>query len=387
MGNSSSKQQFSMRMAMTNWLFSPLAGITLKNWGHLLKSHGTSIHMRYWPRSLFTTFMAFINSSFAVKEQSAYSHDIKKMEVKSPVFVIGHHRSGTTHLWNLLTQDKRFVYPSVLQAVFPHTFLVFEDVIHGLAERFAPSKRPQDNVSLNPDSPIEEERAICVSTFLSVQMGRHFSQKRDEFKKYLTMRDASSEERELWKETLQTFAQKLLVKYGQDAQLIFKTPDHTAKVKLILEAFPDARIIHIHREPYRVYRSTMKMEKTTLPLYAYQKPEHEHLEEYVLWRYRTMYDALFEDIKQIPDGQFIEVSYEEVDKNPLETIQNIYRDLSLPNFEEARPRLKRYLKSIAGYQKNRYDDLPRPVMEKIETKWEPVFTRYGYEKRSNKTDG
>jgi len=111
------------------------------------------------------------------------------------------------------------------------------------------------------------------------------------------MRNTSELEREKWKAALKEFAQKLLVKYGKDAQLIFKTPDHTAKVQLILEQFPDACIIHIHRNPYRIYRSTMKMEKTTMPLYAYQKPEHEELEEYVLWRYRTMYKAFFEDIQ------------------------------------------------------------------------------------------
>jgi len=382
MSESAKSRNFSFRMAMTNWIFSPLAGITLKNWGRLLKSHGSSIHMRYWPRSLFTTLMALINSSFVVKEQKKYGAYIKDVEVKSPVFVIGHHRSGTTHLWNLLTQDSRFAYPSVLQAVFPHTFLVFEDVIHGLAERFAPKKRPQDNVSLNPDSPIEEERAICVSTFLSVQMGRHFSQKRDEFKKYLTMRNATDEERKKWKETLQTFARKLLIKHGRDAQLIFKTPDHTAKVQLILEAFPDARFVHIHRNPYRVYRSTMNMEKTTLPLYAYQKPEHEHLREYVFWRYRAMHEALFEDIEQIPAGQFIEVSYDEVDQKPLESIQKIYRQLTLPDFEQARTRLERYINSIADYKKNRYEDLPQTVMKQIEEHWEPVFNRYGYKKRS-----
>jgi len=380
----SSEGSVSFRLAMANWLFSPLAGVTLGNWLQLLKEHGSSIYPRYWPRTLFTTIMAAMNSGLARIESQKYNQQIEQMEVTSPVFVIGHHRSGTTHLWNLLTQDRRFAYPSVLQAVFPHSFLVFEDIIHGLAERFAPTKRPQDNVSLNPDSPIEEERAICASTFLSVQMGRHFSQKRDEFKPYLTMQNATSEERARWKAALQEFAQKLLVKYGEGAQLIFKTPDHTAKVQLILEQFPNARIIHIHRNPYRVYRSTMKMEKTTMPLYAYQKPEHKELEEYVLWRYRTMFDALFEDIKGIPDDQFIEVSYHEVDENPLATVQKIYEQLSLPTFEQARPNLETYIASIADYQKNRYEDLPLRVMQKIEERWHPVFERYGYEKKSRK---
>lgn len=350
----------------------------MNNWIKLLKQEGTSIHPRYWPRTFFTTAMAVMNSFFAIKEKKKYSRQIDRVQVKAPVFVIGHHRSGTTHLWNLLTRDERFAYPSVLQAVFPHSFLVFEDIIHGLAERFAPKKRPQDNVSLNPDSPIEEERAICASTFLSVQMGRHFSQKREVYKKYLTMKQATTEERARWKSTLHEFARKLLVKYGEDAQLIFKAPDHTAKVSLILEQFPDARFVHIHRNPYRVYRSTMKMEKTTLPLYAYQKPEHKELEKYVLWRYKAMHEALFNDIAQIPNGQYVEVSFEEVDKNPINSVKKIYEALSLPSFEKARPKLERYVASISDYKKNRYNDLPVDVLQRIEEKWHPVFKRYGY---------
>ncbi len=146
------------KLFLVNWLFTPLAGVKWEDWWYLLKYSGTSISARYWPRTLFTTGMAAINSMIAPLESKRYQAEIDKITVDKPVFIIGHHRSGTTHLWNLLSQDSQFAYPSVLQAVFPHTFLTYENSIQKLAKTFSLQKRPQDNVAFAPESPLEEGR-------------------------------------------------------------------------------------------------------------------------------------------------------------------------------------------------------------------------------------
>lgn len=379
MKNSKKKSTIDTRNFLAHWLFTPLAGLTLKNWGRFLKISGMSIPPRYWPRATFTTGMSILNSAISLLEKKRFNPQISSAEVKNPLFIIGHHRSGTTHLWNLLSRHSRFTYPNVLQAVFPHTFLTFEQSIQGLARKFAPQKRPQDNVPFDPRSPIEEERAICTSSFLSIQMARHLPRMRNTFKKYLSMKEASDAEREQWKSVLDRFARKLLVKHGPEATLLFKAPDHTAKIRLLLELYPDARFIHIHREPYRVYQSTMKMERETLSLYAYQKLNLEKLEDFVLWRYQAMYDALLDDIPLIPEGQYAEVAYTRLDNNPLQVLEKIYNTLSIPGFENARPAIEAYVKSIAGYQKNTYPELSPEKKKKIYNRWQRSFEAFGYE--------
>lgn len=366
------------RLSLARWLFSPLAGVTFGDWAKLLGRYGTDISPVYYPRTGFTIGMSLLNSALAGGEARRHGAAVAAAEVKAPVFVLGHHRSGTTHLWNLLSQDGTFAYPTVLQAVFPHTFLTFESAVHGLAQRFAPRKRPQDNVAFSPDAPIEEERAICAASFLSIQMARHFPQMRDRFKPYLSMKQATAEERARWKETLDTFARKLLVRHGTDKRLLFKAPDHTAKVALILEQFPDARFINIHRHPYEVYRSTVKMERDTLPLYAYQRPDEEGLEDYVIWRYRAMYDAYLEDRAQVPEGQIADVAYKDLDADPLGTLERLYADLDLGDFAEARPALERYIDSLSGYRKNTYKELPEEIRTRLAEAWAPVFSAWGY---------
>lgn len=377
-----SKRSRSPRLCLARWLFTPLAGVTFGNWFNILKKHGSSIHPVYWPRTAFTMGMAFMNSGIALVEKHRYKKTIENVNVGAPVFVVGHHRSGTTHLWNILTKDKRFAYPTVLQSVFPHTFLVFEKAVYGLAKKFAPRKRPQDNVEFNPDSPMEAERAVCAGSFLSIQMARHLPEKRELFKKYLTMREADDHEVTRWKSVVKEFAQKLLIKHGRDSILLFKGPDQTAKIRLLLELFPDARFIHIHRDPFKVFRSTMNMEKKTIPLYAYQKTDFQYLEDFVLWRYSEMYDAFLDDIKLIPKGQFTQISFEELEKKPLETIEKIYRDVRLPSFEGARNEVVKYLDSIADYKKNRYPGMPDDLKVKIRNSWKPFIEAFGYEKKA-----
>jgi len=366
------------KLFLTNWLFSPLDGVLLQDWLPLLVRQGASIPPRYWPKVGFTTGMAGLNTVMQPLERLRFESRLSERQVFQPVFVLGHHRSGTTHLWNLLTQDPRFAYPSILQAVFPHTFLSMERLVRVVAKPFTIRKRPQDNVEIDPDSPVEEERAICAASFRSIQMARHFPRSRARYERYLTMRDASPAERAAWKQAFDRFARKLVVRHGADKRLIFKSPDHTGKVRLLLELFPDARFVHIHRHPYRVYNSTLKMERTTQPIYAYQSARAEELEDFVLWRYRTMYDAYFEDAPLVPEGQLAEVAFEDLDARPMETVARIYEELSLPDFAVAKPQLEAYVASLAGYRKNSFPELPAETKTKLRRAWEPSFARWGY---------
>ena len=366
------------RLFLARWLFSPLAGIKYRDWRRVLRGYGRTIPPRYWPRTAFTSLMSLLNSRLAGREERRYGAEIDGLAVRRPMFVIGHHRSGTTHLWNLLAQDDRFAYPTVLQAVFPHTFLTFEGAVERWARWLAPRKRPQDNVSFGATAPMEEERAICASTLLSIQMARHFPRMRERFLSYLTMRDASAEERQAWKASIDRFARKILLRQGRHKTVLFKAPDHTAKVALILELYPDARFVHIHRDPYEVYRSTRKMERDTVPLYAYQRPDDDTLDSFILWRYRAMYDAYFDDIKGIPDGQLVEISFAELDREPMAVMERIYRTLDLPDYDRVKPSLARYVDAVSGYRKNAYVDLPQNARRQVAQAWRPSFARWGY---------
>ena len=61
--------------------------------------------------------------------------------VEAPLFILGHYRSGTTHLHNLLALDPQFAAPTFFQALNPHTFLSTERFVAPVADRLIARRR------------------------------------------------------------------------------------------------------------------------------------------------------------------------------------------------------------------------------------------------------
>lgn len=370
-----------VRLALAQGLFNPLDGVTLGDWLGLLARHGRRIPAHYWPRTVFTTGMAALNSGVAAWERWRHAGRLEATPIRPPVFVLGHHRSGTTHLWNVLSRAPGFAYPSILQAVFPHSFLTFEPWVRVPARIFTMRRRPQDRVEIDPDGPIEEERALCTSTFASAQMVRHFPREAAHYRRYLTLRDVPEPERLAWKRAFALFARKLAIRHGTDATLLFKSPDHTAKLRTLLELFPDARFVHVHRDPFVVWASTLRMEHRTRQIYAFQDwPSDADLEDYVLWRYRTMYSAFFEDLPEVPPERFAEVSFRELEADGLGTVRRIFEEWGEPLNPQGERAIRDYLEGIRGYRKNRHPEISEQTRRRIVDAWGFCFDRWGYSK-------
>lgn len=366
-----------LRLFLSHWIFSPLQGTTLRVWLQALSQNRFRVPPRFWPRALVTTASAAVNSVNAGRQRRRYENRVRDAEVESPVFILGHYRSGTTHLHNLLASDPGLAYPDNFQANFPRTFLVTESSGKRLGSLFTMRKRPHDNVELSLEIPTEDELALCADTLLSPHMGWHFPRRREHYeRRYLTFDAASDEERRRWIESLRTFAAKLTVRHGD--RLVLKSPLHTARIPLLLESFPDARFIHVHRDPFRVFLSTRNMERKVEPLFRYQASDRARLDERILWRYRTMMSHYLEHRDRVPYGRLVEVGYEELTREPLATLEEIYRRLDLRGFGRARPRMKQYLRSVAGYRKNVYPALEPETRERIAAEWGFAFRAWGY---------
>lgn len=367
-----------LRLLAARWVFSPLQGVIFADWWRALRANRFAVAPAYWPRALATTAFSVLNSVQARREERLYGETIRATEVKAPIFVLGHYRNGTTHLHNLLAVDKRFGYPNNFQATQPHTFLSTESVGSRLGSALTMRKRPHDDVALDLQVPTEDELAICADTLLSPHMGWHFPVRTEYYnRRFLTLQEASEDERRRWIASIRRFAQKLTVKHA-GRRLVLKSPLHTARVPLLLEAFPDAVFVHVHRDPYKVFVSTRNMELKVEPLFRYQHSAPETLEDRILWRYRALYDAFLSDRELVPAGRLIEISYRQLVDQPLATLRSVYVTLGLPDFEPTRPALKAYLHSLRGYEKNIYAELPDPLRARIARHWRPCFDAWGY---------
>ncbi len=128
-----------------------------RNWVYLLFK-GNKPEFRYILRFLYFLFTSVILKILRLYENFKYCNAIKKeVIVKDPIFIIGHMRSGTTYLHNLLSLDNRFGYLSTFEAYAPEFSIVGKRIFHLIIKAFVPKKRIMDNMEISANLPQEEE--------------------------------------------------------------------------------------------------------------------------------------------------------------------------------------------------------------------------------------
>jgi omega-hydroxy-beta-dihydromenaquinone-9 sulfotransferase len=330
----------------------------------------------YLDRLLYLFVLAGYNSVMAQFEKRVDGEEIEATQITAPpVFIIGHWRSGTTHLHNLLGCDPQFTCPTYYQVMFPHHFVYSQPWGVKLFNKFSPGKRPMDNMAVGAQAPHEDEFALAALSSVSPYMQALFPRSGDNGYATLDLLRLDPEALEQWKVAMRLFIRKITFSKGK--RIILKSPPHLGRVRVLLELFPEAKFIHICRDPYEVYLSTRHMWQTGFSFSHLQKPDPEALEEIILSWYTEIYALFARDCHLIPPGAFCEVKYEELVRHPLDTLKNVYATLGLPGFEEFQAVVKPYLEAQKSYKRNKYvlDDATR---ERVRQRWGPTCAPYGY---------
>ena len=354
-----------------------LAGITAGDWWRLLRENGFAVDAVYWHRAAVITALSAVNAVHRWRERRFDAAIAATPLAGPPLFVLGHWRSGTTHLHNLLAQDTtHFAYANTYQVINPHTFLTTEALNTRLFAGLLPATRPMDNVALSFESPQEDEFAPLLMTGMSPYLGASFPRRDDAYAPYLSFRDAAPDDVETWARAFTWFVKKLTFKHGR--RLVLKSPTHTARVRLLLRLFPDARFVHIHRHPYDVFQSFRHYYDTAMWFTYLQRPDLDAIDDVIVRRYTALHDALFDDVPRIPAGQFHEVRYEDLERDPLGVLRGTYDALGLGDFDVAEPGVRAYLATLTGYEKNRFAPLDAAAKARVAYEWRRSFERWGY---------
>lgn len=355
-----------------------LAGITAGTWWQLLRENRFAVDPAYWHRAAFITAASLLNSYYRRGEERKYGEAVRQVEItQPPLFILGHWRSGTTLLHYLLAQDStQFAFANTYQVVNPCTFLSTEEVNTRRFARMVPDTRPMDNMKLSFATPQEDEFAPLLLTLRSLYLGISFPRNSENYSRYLTFRDVPLQEIEQWKAAFLWFCQKLTFK--QNRALLLKSPPHTARIRLLLEMFPEARFIHIHRNPYHVFQSQRHYFNTAMWYTYLQKPDPTTIDDGILERYNLLYDAYFQDRPLIADNRFCEIRFEDLERDPKREVKKIYEKLSLPGFNQLEPQLDSYIASLSGYRKNDHAPLDEPTRRRVAEAWADRFETWDY---------
>jgi hypothetical protein len=357
-----------------------ITGIEIPRWLRILAGARFRVSARYLHRVAWISGWSVGATAVGAIERRRYDRRIASTPVDPPpIFVLGHWRSGTTHLHNLLGRDPDNTYPTVYQVVFPTAFMLTSSTIPPLTARMLSDTRGYDNVAQGWNEAAEDEIALAKLTGLSPYLAFMLPDQLPHYERYFDFLQAREAERDEWKAALRWFIGKIRLHSGGRRPVI-KSCAHMARIRMLLDVFPDAKFVHIHRNPFTVAASTIHMREQTDWENFLQVPEKafvENLATQVMVVGQRLFEQFFEDRSLIPPENFIEIAYPDLVARPREVLDNLYRHLDIPQGDRYDATIGAYLDGLRGYQTNKLS-IDDELADLIRESWKFVFEEYGY---------
>ena len=347
-------------------------------WYRLLREGNFRFSPGRLPLVLGVSLSTPVNSGLSVLQNLLFHRKLADAEMHGPpVFIVGHWRSGTTLLHELMVRDERFSSPSTFQCFAPHHFLVTEWFFRRFASWLLPGKRPMDNMDAGWERPQEDEFALLTAGLPSPYRRMAFPNNDPVDLDYLDFAGVSEDAIAEWLAALRRFLLNVSTATGRP--LIIKSPTHTGRIGYLAREFPDAKFIHIARNPRSLFPSTCRLWRGLDEVQALHKPRHENLEAYVIECLQRMYRAFHDQRQSVDASRIVDVRYEDLTRDPVHTLKQIYETLRLSDFEPARAAIEAWESDEhRQYQTNRHQ-LSASTEARIQRDWHEYFDRYGYE--------
>jgi hypothetical protein len=265
-----------------------------------------------------------------------------RQQVKAPVFIVGHARSGTTLMHRLLAADgERFSYFYYWETFFPA--LTERAVIRFLGwidrKLFRQTIRRQleawDERTFGPTRHIheqglwiaEEDQFVMNAAFVTQQwaLDLPLMDTMDIFH----IDSLSSKRRQSWLRFYQACIKRQLVANGGTKTHLSKNPLLSGWVNGIIETFPDARIVVMVRDPMQCIPSTLRLVEMNWQARKWHKAQYARAQE-------ALTQVCFDSFK-LPERALAEhrgtahcfVDYRDLVGSPKRTVETVYRALGI----------------------------------------------------------
>lgn len=350
-------------------------GLGLGHWLRLL-SLGPPMSWRRAGRLALVSASCVPNSLLGLAERLLYGRRVQSLELSPPIFILGHWRSGTTLLHELLSRDPQFTFPTQYECAFPGHFLLTGGWLPWLTRWLVPKTRPMDNMAAGWDRPGEDEIALLLLTLHSPYLRVAFPDSPGWLNRLNSLeRGLTAKQFEAWQRAFVGFLKKVAFRRGRP--VLLKSPSHTGRIRLLRNLFPGAKFIHIARNPFEVYSSTMHLHRVLCRDNAFTTDPPRDLQEYVLGTYLDMYQAYHTQKALVPESHRYDLRYEELTADPVGQLQRIYAHFGFSGGDAIAERLAPELESLLAYRRNEYR-LSDEERQLVADRWGVAFRRYGY---------
>lgn len=353
---------------------STLAGSTLFDFIEVIR-YGR-IEKKYYLKTVLTFLIVLIATPFHLWEKLVFFFRLRSFKYpKPPVFIIGHWRSGTTFLHNLLCQAPDAAYLTTYQSTFPNN-LASKLLFKTFMRLNMPDKRPSDNVKLNINFPQEDEFAVSNSSRIAYYNFFYFPTCYQRFYREAVRLEMPERTKMKWLENYKVLISKAILNSG--GQRVFvKNPVNSGRLLELSQKFPTAKFVFIYRNPITVFLSTRKFFYELIPTLWFHEVNEEHIDDMIYEVFMWIMDDYYTQKEHIEPKRLLEIKFEDFEKEPLKYTQKIYRDLQLDDYEQAEPYFAAYLKEQKGYKKNIYQ-VPKSLIDKILLEWGDYMEKWDY---------
>ena len=354
-------------------LFHPLCGATLPTLACLLLRGGVAPSRAHV--AAIALAMALLRLPFTLGEAAAAG--LARGEPgPAPIFIVGHWRSGTTHLANLLSRSGAFAILSPIEVGLPSEALGLARIVRPFIEQFFPRTRLIDDIALSSDLPQENELALANLCTLSCNHGIYFpSRAVDEYERGLFSHGVGAREQASWRRALARYVNKMTRASG-GRPLLIRNPASSTRIASLRALWPDARFIHIHRDPPAVIASSTRM---TATLVRELSLGARTIDAGSLVRrvYPRLMRAVIRDGAALPASHFIEVRHDALRRAPLVELERIHDTLALAGFRQAAPRFRAYLDHGRDYAPRAFQTTHADAAW-MRAECSEIFERLGY---------
>jgi omega-hydroxy-beta-dihydromenaquinone-9 sulfotransferase len=362
-------------------------------WLRLLVRNHFAVSPARLPFTLLGFVISLLNSILGLVQTLIFARRIRACLIEEPpIFIIGHWRTGTTFLHELLMLDERLTAPTTLECFAPADCMVLDQLLRHFFNFALPPRRPMDNMPVGWDRPQEDEFALMNLGLRSPYEVVVFPNHRRTRDPFLDMSDLTPQQIETWKAGFLSFLQQVNLRSKKEhtdsesaPRIVLKSPQHTARLHILRQMFPEAKFIHIVRDPCEVFPSTVQLWRALFDTQGCQKPEFgaladdvPNIEQYVFDGMDLLYRNFFREIAEIPARNFCQLRYEDLIRAPVEELARIYGQLELGSFDKIRPKLEAYVHGLDGYKTNQHHISPHQRAE-VCRRWDWYMQRFGYQ--------
>jgi hypothetical protein len=236
-----------------------------------------------------------------------------------------------------------------------------------------------DQIRLSPESPAEESLSLANMTTMSFYHLFYFPKQMTEVFKRSVLLDVTEKERQGWKDNYMYIIRKLgLCDPGK--QLLLKDPSHTAHISILLELFPDAKFIHLYRNPYDVFVSTKFLYVKMVDRFGFQKLPRDY-ENHILSFYKALMGRYLEEKNLVPSSNLLDISFEDLEANAILEMSRVYDSFNLRNWHQVKPKLEEYLALESGYKKNEFRISDKDI-QRVNDRWAFALKEWHYPARA-----